>query len=83
MAWQFDRPEVGEGIVQAFRRSECIDDSVCYKLCGLDHGVEYVVTDIDENVSRTISGCDLMETGITIHISSKPGAAILTYKKAN
>ena len=38
MAWQFDRPEAGEGVVQAFRRAENGDESATFRLRGLDAG---------------------------------------------
>ncbi len=36
MAWQFDRPEMGEGFVQAFRRDKCIFEVGRLQLQGLD-----------------------------------------------
>jgi len=32
MAWQFDRPEAGEGMVQVFRRADSPFDSAHLKL---------------------------------------------------
>ena len=45
MAWQFDRPETGEGMVQAFRRHESDYESARLRLRGLDAGANYLVTD--------------------------------------
>ena len=47
MAWQFDRPEAGEGMVQAFRRDECGDAAKTFRLQGLDPAATYEVTDLD------------------------------------
>jgi len=47
MAWQFDVPEKGEGIVQAFRRADCIYRSADLPLNGLDPDTDYAVTDLD------------------------------------
>jgi alpha-galactosidase len=82
MAWQFNRPEVGEGLVQAFRRPENNEETACLKLHDLVAEAQYEVTDIDENVPQKMSGQELMEKGLTVKITAKPGAAIITYKKA-
>ncbi len=47
LAWQFDRSEAGEGIVQAFRRADSVYRSVELKLRGLDPTANYEVTDLD------------------------------------
>ncbi len=36
IAWQFHRPDLGEGLVQAFRRDQCIYEAARFKLVGLD-----------------------------------------------
>ena len=36
MAWQFDRPDLGEGMVQVFRRAEGFYESAHFPLRGLD-----------------------------------------------
>ena len=36
MAWQFHRPDLGEGIVQAFRRTQSNILTCQYQLCGLE-----------------------------------------------
>ena len=38
MAWQFDRPELGEGMVQVFRRAESPYESARFRLRGLETG---------------------------------------------
>jgi alpha-galactosidase len=83
MAWQFDVPEKGEGMVQAFRRDECGEAKATFKLRGLDPAATYEVTDLDVGTPAKISGKSLMEDGLAVEIKDKPGAAILTYKKAN
>ncbi|MFM8655263.1 MAG: GH36 C-terminal domain-containing protein, partial [Verrucomicrobiota bacterium] len=47
MAWQFDRPETGEGVVQAFRRKEAKEASVKFPLQGLDPKGKYEVENLD------------------------------------
>lgn len=82
MAWQFDRPEQGDGCVQAFRRDNCEGATVTYRLNGLRPKAQYELTNIDTpNEKQVISGRDLMSKGLTIEIKDKPGAAIVVYKK--
>jgi alpha-galactosidase len=82
MAWQFDRPEVGEGMVQAFRRDNCSEATKVFRLRGLEAGGVYEVGEIGGGRARRITGRELMEKGLSVTIEEKPGAAVLTYKKA-
>ena len=47
MVWQFDRPDLSAGLVQAFRRRECPYVSAQYNLRGLEPDAHYVVSDVD------------------------------------
>lgn len=80
-AWQFDRPETGQGMVQAFRRTKSDVSDMVFKLRGLDPKASYAVQDIDTSVTVTRTGKDLMSSGLRVTIPAKPGAVIVTYKK--
>ncbi|MBN2129998.1 MAG: alpha-galactosidase, partial [Sedimentisphaerales bacterium] len=80
-AWQFDRPELGEGLVQAFRRAESDEESLVVKLQGLEPAAEYRLTDIDTGRTRQFSGSDLMKHGLSVRVPKRPDAVILTYRK--
>ena len=47
IAWQFDRPDLGEGMVQVFRRQESIYESARLHLCGLQPDARYTLTNLD------------------------------------
>jgi alpha-galactosidase len=81
MAWQFDRPEMGEGIVQAFRHDQSDYRSMELRLRGLEPDAEYRLTDFDSETPRTVTGKALMEQGVYIDIAQRPGAALVRYKK--
>ena len=81
MAFQFDRPEQGEGLVQAFRREGCADSAKTFRLQGLDAAATYEVTDLDAATPTQVSGEDLMGKGLTVEIKAKPGAAVIVYRK--
>ncbi|HEV2355015.1 MAG TPA: alpha-galactosidase, partial [Puia sp.] len=81
MVWQFNRPNAGEGVVQAFRRLESPHGVAVFKLRGLKEQARYEVTNFDVKGSTEISGRELMERGLTIQINEKPGAAVITYHR--
>lgn len=81
LAWQFDCPEIGEGMIQVFRRENSNQESISLKLRGLDEDAIYSITDIDTKSSQNITGKELIENGFAIKIEQKPSAKILIYKK--
>ena len=56
MAWQFDRPEKGDGMVQAFRRGDSIYESARLRLRGLDPEATYMVRNVDTPRATEASG---------------------------
>ena len=81
IAWQFDRPEQGDGMIQAFRHDKSAEASLSLRLHGLDTAAQYRVTDIDVGTPKTMSGKELEEKGLAVEIKDQPGAVIWTYSK--
>jgi alpha-galactosidase len=81
IAWQFDRPEAGEGMIQAFRRAESPFESARFMLGGLDPAAQYEIRDIDRGQPRKMTGKELVEKGLVVAIGEKPGLANLVYQK--
>ena len=81
-AFQFDRPESGDGMVQVFRRPGSPFEAARLPLRGLAPGARYAVTNLDETGSTEFTSRELMEEGLPVVIKSKPGAAVITYKRA-
>ena len=81
MAWQFDLPERGAGMVQAFRRAESLYESARFLLRGLDPEARYRLTNVDSGQTQTISGRDLLGRGVSVAISEQPGSAVISYLK--
>ena len=81
MAWQFDRPEVGEGMVQVFRRHNSFYESARFKLSGLDAKANYLVSNLDTGAQENYSGKDLLNNGLPVTIATKPDVVILTYRR--
>jgi alpha-galactosidase len=82
IAWQYDSPEKGGGVVQAFRRDESAVASMNLKLRGLDPAADYQVTNLDGNVVRKMSGRSLLYEGLQVTIPNACGSAVITYKRA-
>jgi alpha-galactosidase len=88
IAWQFDRPDSGDGCVQAFRRPDAASPTLTVRLRGLDESRSYRVDDFDRPVDRPGSiakpseeartGQQLMTEGITIALERR-GSAVLRY----
>ena len=82
VAWQFNRPEAGRGVVQAFRHDQSSYTSAHFKLRGLDPAARYRLADVDApNAPKTFTGRELMETGFDVVVPEKPGAVIISYQR--
>jgi len=82
MAWQFDRPDLGEGMVQAFRRDKSPYESARLTLHGLDPDARYALTDLDAAGVTQMTGQELLGNGLPITIRDCPGAVVVTYKRS-
>ena len=80
MAWQFDLPEKGEGVIQAFRREQPPRNAP-REASRLGSHAAYVLANFDVPGSTEMSGSELMEKGLTIPIKEKPGAVVIWYVK--
>ncbi len=81
-AWQFNRPDTGEGLVQAFRRQESPCEETRYQLRDLESDARYVVTNLDEPAApQEVAGSRLMQEGLVVTIRDKPGAALFMYRR--
>jgi len=81
MAFQFDCPEQGEGVVQAFRRAESPGEAIRVKLRGLDPRAVYALTNLDVAGTTERTGRDLLRDGLPMVLKDRPGAAVISYRK--
>ena len=81
IAWQFNRSGKGDGLVQAFRHDKSEETTKTFRLNGLEPAAQYDVIDLDTNTPVSLSGKELMDTGIAVPIKDKPGAAVFVYAK--
>jgi alpha-galactosidase len=80
LAWQYDRPEAGSGVVQAFRRPESGEETKTFKLHGLDPEAKYELENFDGG-KETRTGRELLDEGITVTLGEKPSAAVIAYRQ--
>jgi len=80
-AWQYDRPDLGEGVILAFRRPASPLPLTFVKLQNLDPDAEYEFRDADTKKIRRVLGIDLRDAGLKIEIKDQPGSRLLIYKK--
>ena len=80
LAWQFDRPEVGEGVVAVYRRPESIYEAARLPLRGLEETATYEVHNIDEEAVAEFSGAELIHDGIPVRMSGRPQALYIVYQ---
>jgi len=82
IAWQFDCPESGEGMIQAFRRAESVYEAARFGLRGLEPEARYTLTNLDVAGTTEMTGRELVEPGLPVVINDRPGAVIITYSRA-
>lgn len=80
-AYQFNRPEKSDGIIQIFRRENSPYETAAFKLRGLDENSDYIFTDCDGG-EFTLNGKEIAENGLKITITQAPKAKIYFYSKA-
>ena len=80
-AWQLDRPESGDGVVQVFRRENSPHPIAELPFFVKDPSVDYIFEDADGG-EFTVCGEELSEIGLSIIINEKRKAKLYFYRKA-
>ena len=80
IAWQYDRPDLGAGMIQAFRRPDNKDSTQTFRLRGLIPNAAYNIENMDTLSSTVCSGSQLMDIGFGIGLPNSPSAALFVYR---
>lgn len=80
-AWQFDRPEMGEGIVQVFRRAESPYEVARFRLRGLDPEATYRLHDFDQSEPQEARGQELLDSGLQVHLPERRSSCLIRYQR--
>jgi len=85
-AWtlmQFDRPDLGRGVVEAFRGEKSFYRSADIRLRGLDPEAKYEVEDADRSFAPFIAtGKELMERGVTVSLPEPRSCRLVFYRRS-
>ncbi|MGC8669139.1 MAG: alpha-galactosidase [Chthonomonadales bacterium] len=81
IAWQFHRPEKGDGIVQVFRRPAAPEATTRLKLRWLDPKARYGVSTIERHSVGVFVGKELMEVGLPATLPNRPQAEVFEYRR--
>ncbi|MBQ9358614.1 MAG: alpha-galactosidase, partial [Abditibacteriota bacterium] len=79
-AFQFHSPEEGRGVILAFRREDCPDNTAVVRLRDLKKDRVCLVKDIDTGEERRIKGARLME-GFRMAIDKPGGSALIAFER--
>jgi alpha-galactosidase len=81
VAWQFDRPEKGNGFVQAIRLPAAQEETLTIHPKGLDSSLTYVFENGESGETREIKGRDLLVSGFAFSLPARSGT-IWFYRRA-
>ena len=80
-AWQFNRPEDGDGIILAFRRPLSPMTKAEFDLTGLDPTGKYEFTDADSGEKITMTYDEIKCKGFEVNINVKRSSRLIRYRK--
>lgn len=81
MAYQLDRPDLGQGMVVALRRPDSPYESARLVLRGLADEATYVFRNLDSGEQTTRSGKEVCREGLLVVLNARPGSALWTYER--
>ena len=82
LAMQFNRPEQADGVVLAYRRAACGEESVRLKLRNLEPAATYKVCNADQAGTTVSGGAALIAQGLAVRLPGKPAAAVIRYRRS-
>ena len=81
-AVQYDRPDLGEGMLLCFRRPDTpLFVSADFPLRALDMEATYELTDADTGKKQRATGRDLAEKGVRVVMETAPASRLVFYKR--
>ena len=80
LAYELNRPGNGDGIIMAFRRKNCPEESILVKLFGLNKNADYELFDEDSGKKINKKGEELLN-GIKISLAEKQKSLLISYEK--
>ena len=85
MGFQYNHASEPRGVVKVFRRATAADSRHVFRLRGLAKNEFYEVKFVDgagtEVVPARVSGGQLMETGIEVHLPTRATVSIISFRQ--
>ena len=81
MAYQFDLPEMGEGLVVALKRPLSEFTQAQFALKALQPGSDYDIANVDSGDKTALGGRELMGKGLAVTLLARPNSALLRYRR--
>jgi len=81
MAYQFDLPDSGEGMVVVLKRPESDYTQAAFPLQGLQADAVYAIRNLDTNESTSLKGTALMQKGLQATLMKQPDSAVFCYRR--
>ena len=81
IAYQFDRPDLGAGMILAFRREGANRATVQLTPGGLGPNHTYIFTFVDTGVTATLTGAEAEHAGLEVALDGGPESALITYQQ--
>jgi alpha-galactosidase len=81
MAYQLDRPDLGEGLLVVLKRPESPYPAAQLKLRELDPAASYRVESLDTGAKSVHTGRELSERGLNVTLPKLPDTALFRYTK--
>jgi alpha-galactosidase len=82
LSYQCNRPDLGEGMVMAFRRKLAAEEVLTVKLQGLKPAKTYEVEDVDSGKKQLVTGRELA-AGLRLTLANPQSSTLLIYREAN
>lgn len=80
MAYQFDLPQSGEGLVVVLKRPFSQFTGAQFALNALQPGSYYDISNVDSGDRSTLGGSELMDKGLAVNLLGRPDSALLRYR---
>jgi alpha-galactosidase len=80
MAYQLDRPEVGDGLVVVLKRAKSPFTQARLPLRTLPAEADYDVTNLDTEATLTATGAELAGEGLAVELAERPDSALFIYR---
>lgn len=74
VAWQFDRPDAREGLIQGIRHRGCAEDRLTVYPRALDADARYTLENPETGAVREMAGAALLRDGFTFELPRRSGA---------